>query len=561
MAHGQRNGGLTRIEIAACLLLIASVAAPAGLVPVVETQPREILPAGILPVHYDVLLVPDAEKLTFKGKVSITFNTLANTSAVTLNSVGLSIDRAVVDDGQPAQVSLDDRLGRATLSFTAPILIGKHELVIEYDGFIGRKTLGFFAMDYSGPGGARRTLATNFEPAAARELLPCWDEPGRKATFTLSIDVPKDQMAVSNMPVAQATTLSPTLQRVRFAQTPQMSTYLLFVGVGDFERIHDTVDGVDLGIVVRRGDTAKARYALEQAAKLLHFYNGYFGIPYPLPKLDLIAAPGQIDGGSMENWGAIFYSENHLLFDPATSTEADRQTVFLVVAHEMAHQWFGDLVTMAWWDDLWLNEGFARWMQTFAADALHPEWQTGLQAAAIFEAGKQADALPSTHPVVQRVDTADQAAESFDSITYDKGAAIITMLNAYVGRDKFRSGVRNYMRAHAYGNTVDTDLWHLIQSAAGRPVLDIERDFTQQPGLPLVAVTSSSDGMNLVESRFVDDPETLAGMPRAALAVAARRGCIGRYAPVLVAAGCREGGVDAAGAGQCGTTGLRPSSI
>ena len=179
------------------------------------------------------------------------------------------------------------------------------------------------------------------------------------------------------MPVADITPLSATLQRVRFAETPKMSTYLLFVGVGDFERIHAAVDGVDVGVVVKRGDTANAAYALEQAVKLLHYYDEYFGVRFPLPKLDLIAAPGEIEGGSMENWGAIFYSQHHVLFDPAKSTEADRQLVFLVVAHEMAHQWFGDLVTMAWWDNLWLNEGFARWMQTFVADDLHPDWETG----------------------------------------------------------------------------------------------------------------------------------------------------------------------------------------
>jgi aminopeptidase N len=313
-------------------------------------------------------------------------------------------------------------------------------------------------MKYASPSGPRRTLATNFEPAHARQLLPCWDEPARKATFTVTVDAPKDRMVVSNMPVAETRAIAPRLQRVRFAESPKMSTYLLFVAVGDFERIHEAVDGVDVGVVVKRGDIAKAAYALEQAARLMQFYNGYFKVHYPLPKLDLVAAPGSIQGSSMENWGAIFYSQADLLFDPVKSTEADRQRVFLVVSHEMAHQWFGDLVTMAWWDDLWLNEGFARWMQTFAADELHPEWQTGLQAASIFEMGKRADAVPSTHPVVQEVFTAAQAEQAFDYITYDKGAAVITMIAAYVGRDNFRDGVRRYMREHAYGNTVDSDL-------------------------------------------------------------------------------------------------------
>jgi aminopeptidase N len=288
---------------------------------------------------------------------------------------------------------------------------------------------------------------------------------------------------------------------------------LLFLGIGDFERIHQSVDGVDVGIVVKRGDTGKAAFALEQAINLLRYYNDYFGIRFPLPKLDLIAAPGEIEGGSMENWGAIFYSQNHLLFDPRSSTELDRQVVFLVVSHEMAHQWFGDLVTMAWWDDLWLNEGFARWMQTYAADDLHPEWDTGLQAAEIYERGKQADSVQSTHPVVQRVDTADQALQSFDFITYNKGAAIVNMLNAYVGRERFRDGVRRYMHAHAFSNTVDTDLWRVMQQAVGTPIVGMERDFTRQEGVPLVRVTRTATGVNLAVARFADDRTAISQLP------------------------------------------------
>ena len=467
----------------------------------------------MIPTHYELALSPDADALTFRGKVAITIDVRAATRDVLVNAVGLGFEHAKVDGGPDATVTLEEKTGRAALHFTVPLPKGEHLLSIDYTGKIAKSTLGFFAMDYSSPAGPRRTLATNFEPAHARELLPCWDEPARKATFTVSIDAPKDRLAVSNMPVADITPLSATLQRVRFAETPKMSTYLLFVGVGDFERIHEAVDGVDVGIVVKRGDTPKAAYALEQAVTLLHYYDEYFGVRFPLPKLDLIAAPGEIEGGSMENWGAIFYSQNHVLFDPAKSTEADRQLVFLVVAHEMAHQWFGDLVTMSWWDNLWLNEGFARWMQTFVADDLHPEWETGLQASSIFEKGKQADAVPSTHPVVQEVMTADQADEAFDFITYDKGAALITMMNAYVGRDQFRDGVRRYMHAHAFGNTVDRDLWTVMQQVVGKPILAIERDFTRQAGVPLVRVTRTAQGVHLVEGRFAQDPATIHGEP------------------------------------------------
>jgi aminopeptidase N len=474
---------------------------------------REVLPDTVIPAHYDLLLSPDADALTFRGKVAITIDVRATTADLLVNAVGLTFEHAKVGAGPDAAVTFEKKTGRAALHFAVPLTKGQHVLAIDYSGKIAKSTLGFFAMDYSTPAGPRRTLATNFEPAHARELLPCWDEPARKATFTVTIDAPKDRLAISNMPVADITPLSATLQRVRFAPTPKMSTYLLFVGIGDFERIHESVDGVDVGVVVKRGDTPNAAYALEQAVKLLHYYDEYFGVRFPLPKLDLVAAPGAIEGGSMENWGAIFYSQHHVLFDPTKSTEADRQLVFLVVAHEMAHQWFGDLVTMSWWDNLWLNEGFARWMQTFVADDLHPEWETGLQASSIFELGKQVDAVPSTHPVIQEILTADQADEAFDYITYDKGAAIITMMNAYIGRDHFRDGVRRYMHAHAFGNTVDSDLWTVMQQVAGKPILAIEHDFTRQPGVPLVQVTRTSKGAHLLEGRFAQDPATIRSEP------------------------------------------------
>jgi aminopeptidase N len=496
---------------------------------------REVLPDTVVPVHYDLTLSPDLDALTFHGKDVISIEVTTSIRSITLNAVDLTLDHATVDGGgQDAVVAIDRKLGRQTLTFDSPVSPGSHVLSIDYHGKIGRATLGFFAMDYAGPDGPRRTLATNFEPASARQMLPCWDEPGRKATFTIAIDAPKDRMAISNMPIAEIADLSPTLQRVRFMQTPKMSTYLLFIGVGDFERVHTSVDGTDVGVIVKRGDTRKSAYALEQAAALLHYYNGYFGVPFPLPKLDLIAAPGQIQGGSMENWGAIFYSQQHLLFDPESSTEDDRQLVFRVVAHEMAHQWFGDLVTMSWWGDLWLNEGFARWMQTFAADALHPEWETGIKAASIFEAGMEADAVPSTHPVVQPVYTADQAEQAFDSITYDKGAAIISMLNAYVGRDKFRDGVRRYMRDHAYGNTVDSDLWRLIQEAVGKPIDGIEHDFTRQEGVPLVRVTRTATGIHLTQARFAADPATIAHVPAQRWRLPLAIGPIGAPAPYIL---------------------------
>ncbi len=493
-------------------LLFLAIVGASGAAPEAER-----LPAGVTPTHYDLALFPNPAQLTFRGRVRIELDVRAPAREIILNSDELVLDKAAIDGTPAASIRLDARLQRAILTFPHTVAAGQHTLEIDYHGKIERTTLGFFAMDYASPWGKQRTIATNFEPASERRLMPSWDEPAFKATFSITVDAPADLMAVSNMPIASTEKLASGENRVHFATTPKMSTYLLFLGIGDFERIATTVDGVQVGVVVNRGDAEKGRYALEQAARLLHYYDDYFGLRFPLPKLDLIVAPGDIDGGSMENWGAIFYGQEDLLFDPKASTETDRQRVFEVVAHEMSHQWFGDLVTMAWWDNLWLNEGFARWMQTKAADDLHPEWKTGLQALRITERGKRADAKPSTHPIVQTVLTASQAEQAFDDITYNKGAAVIAMLEAYVSADAFRDGVRRYMAAHAYGNTVDADLWREVQKASGKPVLEIEADFTRQPGVPLLRVESeaASGGENkilLSEGRFAEDPKTIAGL-------------------------------------------------
>ena len=488
--------------------LVATAVAQAG-------PEREVLPRDVAPLNYDLSLSPDAAGLTFRGQVRILLDARSVTPAIVLNADELVLDKARLDStSREATITTDTKLQRATMTFAKPAGVGRHTLTIDYHGVIGKSTLGFFAMDYESPAGKQRMIATNFEPSSERRFMPSWDEPGSKATFSITVDIPADRMAVANMPVASTENLPGGQKRVHFARTPKMSTYLLFLAVGDFERIATKSDGTEVGVVTPRGDGEKGRYALGEAARLLHYYNDYFGIKYPLPKLDLVVAPGAIAGGSMENWGSIFYSEEHLLFDPKTSTDADRQLVFLVVSHEMAHQWFGDLVTMAWWDNLWLNEGFARWMQTHAADALHPEWKTGLQALAIAEAGKRADAKPSTHPIVQTVLTASQAEQAFDNITYDKGATVIGMLEVYAGPAAFRDGIRRYMKAHAFGNTVDADLWREVQAAAGKPILDVEADFTKQAGVPLLRVeTQGTGGVSLSEGRFAEDPATIANAP------------------------------------------------
>jgi aminopeptidase N len=300
-------------------------------------------------------------------------------------------------------------------------------------------------------------------------------------------------MAVSNMPAAEKTDVGNGLTRVRFQPSPKMSTYLLFFGAGEFDRATTSSDGTEIGVVMQKGLSSQATFALDSAKAVLHEYNDYFGTPYPLPKLDNIAAPGSSQFFSaMENWGAIFTFEYAMLLDPSIATQEDREQVFGTEAHEMAHQWFGDLVTMRWWDDLWLNEGFASWMATRTTVKLHPEWNAQLDTVGIREGAMSFDAASTTHPIVQHVATVEQANQAFDVITYSKGEAVIRMLENYVGADTWRDGVRRYIKDHAYGNTVSDDLWRAMETVTKKPVTTVAHDFTLQPGVPLIRVVAET---------------------------------------------------------------------
>ncbi|HEY1139408.1 MAG TPA: M1 family metallopeptidase, partial [Lysobacter sp.] len=370
---------------------------------------------------------------------------------------------------------------------------------------------GLFAIDYENKDGKQRALYTQFENSDARKFVPSWDEPNYKATFSLTATVPAKQLAVSNMPAAETIDLGNGSKQVKFGQSPKMSTYLLFFSLGDFDRATAKLGATEVGVVTQSGLIDQAKFALDSSVDVLREYNDYFGTPYPLPKLDNVASPGSSQFfGAMENWGAIFTFEHTLLLDPSISTQSDKQRVYSVAAHEIAHQWFGDLVTMSWWDDLWLNEGFATWMAGRTTAKLHPEWMTQLGNVHGRESAMSRDAVASTHPVVQHVETVEQASQAFDSITYQKGGAVIRMLEGFVGEQAWREGVRNYMKAHAYGNTVSDDLWREVQTAAGKPILDIAHDFTLQPGVPLIRVESATcDGskttVKLTQGEFTKD--------------------------------------------------------
>jgi aminopeptidase N len=503
------------IAIALTGTSLAAAAQPhtAPVVANVTTQ----LPRNVRPTHYEVAVVPHAQSLTFDGKVSIRIEVLEPTTSIVLNAVDMTFASAQLVSGgakgraYEPKITVDTQAQTATFTFAQPLGVGSYTLEMAYTGKIGTQANGLFAIDYDTKAGKKRALYTQFENSDARKFIPSWDEPNYKASFDLTATVPSMQMAVSNMPAADTTDLHDGNKRVHFQTSPKMSTYLLFFGMGDFDRITAKSGQTEVGIVTQSGLGEQGKFALASSAQVLREYNDYFATPFPLPKLDNIASPGSSQFfGAMENWGAIFTFEHVLLVDPTISTQGDKQRIFSVQAHEMAHQWFGDLVTMSWWDDLWLNEGFATWMAARTTQKLHPEWNTVLETVGEREAAMSRDAVATTHPVVQHVETVEQASQAFDAITYEKGAAVIRMLEGYVGPEAWRSGVRSYMKQHAYGNTVSDDLWRAVETAAGKPILDIAHDFTLQPGVPLIRVaTGTCSGGNttlqLTQDEFTKD--------------------------------------------------------
>jgi len=447
------------------------------------------LPRNVRPLRYSISAAPDAANLRFSSSVAIDIEVLEATDTITLNAADLTFSSVNLDGDRSARVSIDAAAQTASFRFDAPVAPGRHRLNIDYAGVINTQAAGLFALDYTTESGQRRALFTQFEAPDARRFVPSWDEPNFRTPYDLAVVVPAGQQAISNMPEAGREPRPDGSNVIRFQTSPAMSSYLLFLAVGELDRITTTAAGTEIGVVTRRGAGEQGRWALESSARIVPWFNDYFGTPYPLPKLDNVAGPGSSQFfGAMENWGAIFSFESILLVDPAITTEGRRQSIFEVAAHEIAHQWFGNLVTMSWWDDLWLNEGFASWMATKATAALHPEWEPLLDRVAGREAAITLDSLQTTHPVVQRLTTVEQISQAFDAITYQKGEAVITMLEDYVGEDAWRRGVRTYIRRHRLGNTQSEDLWRAIEEASGRPVRALAHDFTMQPGVPLIRV-------------------------------------------------------------------------
>src|SRR5216683_1977113 len=476
--------GLAATVVLALLLSGKAVAEPGYSF---DTTPGK-LPKAVIPLHYAIELTPDLASLRLEGVEAVDIEVREPTSRLTLNAVDMTLGAATIDDdAQRADVALDATTETAALTFPKALAAGPHRLRIGFTARINAFGRGLFFVDYPTDSGVKRMLSSQLEPADARRIFPCWDEPAFKATFALTVTVPRTLLAVSNMPVAREEPVAPDKKQVAFAPTPKMSSYLFVFAAGELERLTAETDGVTVGVVTTAGKREQGRFALENAVKLLDYYNDYFGIKYPLPKLDLIAVPGGF-GGAMENWGGIFS----------------------VLAHEMAHQWFGDLVTMGWWDNLWLNEGFASWMQEKAAEHFYPQWQTWLNGYGQKQYAMALDARRTSHPIQQPVADDSEAMAAFDAITYNKGQALIRMLENYLGEGAFRDGIRKYMAAHAYGNTTTADLWQALESAAGKPVTGIAASFTEQDGVPLIVAETSCNSdtqqMTLRQDRFVIIP-------------------------------------------------------
>ncbi len=448
------------------------------------------LPRHVVPSRYELRLEPLLDQARFLGQETVTVTVHQPTTTVVMNAVDLTISEATIEQvngpSQTASIELDEPLQRCRLTFPYPVAPGEWRLHMTFQGTLNDKLRGFYRSTYKDHGGATRTLAaTQFEATDARRAFPCWDEPDFKAVFATTLAIERDLTAVSNSRILSES-IETGKKVLRFADTIMMSTYLVAFVVGRIEATAPVLVGrTELRIWSVPGKGQLTGIGLEIAAASLRFFEEYYGIPYPGDKLDLLAIP-DFASGAMENFGAITFRETALLVDGHTGTHAEIERVADVVAHENAHMWFGDLVTMSWWNGLWLNEAFATFMEMLAVDAWKPEWKRWDTFGASRAAALSVDGLQSTRPIEYPVRAPKDADAMFDVLTYEKGASVLRMLEQHIGPTVFRDGVRDYLRTHAYGNADTKDLWIALGKAARRPVPDLMDGWIFQPGYPLV---------------------------------------------------------------------------
>ena len=477
-------------------------------------EPLYRLPSTVEPTHYDLTLTPDLDAATFAGVEEVAVTVHQPVTEIVLNAAELDIREAhLVSAGGAAlvgAVTLDEENERATIALSGPAAPGTWTLRLSFTGTLNDKLRGFYRSTYKDDRGHLHTIATTqFEATDARRAFPCWDEPELKATFKVRLVVDRDLLAVSNAAVVSEQPVEGGKRRVEFDETMKMSTYLVAFVVGRLVTTDPVdVDGVPLRVVCVPGKERLAAFALEVGAHSLRFFARYFGIPYPSDKLDLIALP-DFAMGAMENLGAVTFRESVLLVDEATSTQIEQERVADVIAHEIAHMWFGDLVTMKWWNGIWLNEAFATFMEMLCVDAFRPEWDRWTSFGVDRASAMVVDALGSTRPIEFPVKDPSEAEQMFDSLTYQKGAGVLRMLEQYLGAEAFREGIAAYIAKHSYGNTETTDLWDALEEATGEPVRATMDTWIYQGGHPLVSV--ESDGATLVVEqhrfRFRSDGE------------------------------------------------------
>jgi aminopeptidase N len=466
------------------------------------------LPKNVVPVDYDIHITPDVQGMKFKGSESVSLEFRAATATIQFNILDETLSDVRLD-GQPVKsVQPDNDKQLATVTLAQPAAVGKHTLSLSYSGPIQQRPQGLFLQPYAkvdGSDGAM--LSTQFEATDARRLFPGWDEPAFRATYQLTVTVPAAWATVSNMPVAKRVEQG-QLATTTFQRSPRMPSYLVDFNAGDLKELTAKSGGTGFGIWAVSGHESEGATALANAQQILADYNDYFGYAFPLPKLDSIAVPGGFSG-AMENWGAITYTDAALLVSKSSSLR-ERQEVYATQAHEMAHQWNGDLVTMGWWDDLWLNESFASWQAARETDLRNPTWKWWETRDEDKESAMRADSRLSARAIQAHVTDEVQASTAFDPvITYNKGQSVLRMFEAYLGPNVFRDGVRRYMKARAFSNATSADLWNALTAASGQDVGAMATGWTEEPGFPLVSVTAQCDAqgnrtISLSQQRFLE---------------------------------------------------------
>jgi len=470
--------------------------------------PEYRLPRDVEPQRYDLEISPDLEQATFTGRERIAIEVKQPTRHIVLNAAELEVSAVSIRSGAgqvaAAPFALDEDEERLVIDLGEELAVGAWDLEIDFSGTINDKLRGFYRSTFTDADGAERVIATTqFEATDARRAFPCWDEPDRKSVFGITLVIDPALAAFSNSHEVERTDRSDGRVAVRFADTMVMSTYLVAFVVGPLVTTASIdVDGVALRIVHVPGKQDLCGFAQEIGAHALRFFSAWFNIPYPGDKLDLIALP-DFAAGAMENLGAVTFREQLLLLDPATASQVERQRVADVVSHEIAHMWFGDLVTMRWWNGLWLNEAFATLMEMLSVDDFAPDWNRWVAFGLSRGTAMSVDALVSTRPIEFPVGRPEEAEGMFDVLTYEKGAAVLRMLERYLGAEEFRRGIRLYLQSHAYGNAETTDLWDGIETATEEPVRSIMDSWIFQAGYPLVSVSAvPGGGVQLAQGQF-----------------------------------------------------------